>query len=93
LDAKRYQDALDSFAKVTDPPTDMFLERAICHAYLGHEDDARKNLRKYQERAEEEFSSFPGEDPVTWRAFFLRYNTRRRREVTDHFIEVPARPG
>ena len=41
LDAKRYQDALDSFAKVTDPPTDMFLERAICHAYLGQEDDAR----------------------------------------------------
>jgi adenylate cyclase len=93
LDAKRYQDALDSFAKVTDPPTDMFLERAICHAYLGHEDDARKNLRKYQERAEEEFSSFPGEDPVTWRAFFLRYNTRRRREVTDHFIEGARKAG
>jgi hypothetical protein len=46
LDAKRYQDALDSFAKVTDPPMIMFLERAICHAYLGHDDDACGNLRK-----------------------------------------------
>ena len=93
LDAKRYQDALDSFAKVTDPPTDMFLERAICHAYLGQEDDARGNLRKYLERAREELSSFPGEDPVAWRAFFLRYHTRRRREVTDHFIEGARKAG
>ena len=93
LDAKRYQDALDSFAKVTDPPTDMFLERAICHAYLGQEDEARGNLRKYLERAQEELSSFPGEDPVAWRAFFLRYHTRRRREVTDHFIEGARKAG
>jgi len=93
LDAKRYQDALDSFAKVTDPPTDMFLERAICHAYLGQEEDARVGLRKYIERAREELSSFPGDDPVGWRAFFLRYHNRRRREVTDHFIEGARRAG
>src|SRR5262245_41343997 len=93
LDAKRYQDALDSFAKVTDPPTGMFLERAICHAYLGQEDEARGNLRKYLEHAREEFSSFPAEDPVAWRAFFLRYHTRRRREVTNHFIEGARKAG
>jgi TolB-like protein len=93
LDAKRYQDALESFAKVTDPPTDMFLERAICHAYLGQKDDACGNLRKYVERAQEEFSAFPAEDPVAWRAFFLRYHTRRRREVTDHFIEGARKAG
>jgi adenylate cyclase len=93
LDAKRYQDALESFAKVTNPPTDMFLEGAICHAYLGHEDDARRNLRKYLERAQEELSSFPGEDPVAWRAFLLRYSKRRRREVTDHFIEGARKAG
>jgi adenylate cyclase len=93
LDAKRYQDALDSFAKVTNPMTEMFLERAICHAYLGQEDDARKHLRKYLERAQKEVSSFPGEDPVAWRAFFLRYNIRRRREVTDHLIEGARKAG
>jgi len=93
LDAKRYQDALDSFAKVTNPMTEMFLERAICHAYLGQEDDARKHLRKYLERAQKEFSSFPGEDPVAWRAFFLRYNIRRRMEVTDHLIEGARKAG
>ena len=68
LDAKRYQDALDSFARVTDPPTDMFLDRAICQAYLGQEDDARGSLRMYLQRAKEELSSFPGEDPAAWRA-------------------------
>jgi hypothetical protein len=93
LDAKRYQDALNSFAKVTDPPTNMFLELAICHAYLGHQEDAGVNLRKYLERAREELSSFPGEDPAAWRAFYLRYQIRRRMEVTDHFIEGARKAG
>ena len=93
LDAKRYQDALESFAKVLDPPTGMFLEAAICHAYLGEEDDARTNLRKYLARARRELSSFPGEDPVAWRAFLMHYHTRRRREVTDHFIEGARKAG
>jgi tetratricopeptide (TPR) repeat protein len=93
LDAMRYQDALDSFAKVVDPGTEIFLERAICHAYLGQEDDARANIRKYLERAQKEFSSFPGEDPVAWRAFLSRNHSRRRKEVTDHLIEGARRAG
>jgi adenylate cyclase len=93
LDAKRYQDALDSFAKVTDPPTVMFLERAICHAYLGQEDEARRNLRKYRERAQQELSPFPGEDPVAWRALLLRMATRRRHEFTDHYLEGARKAG
>jgi len=93
LDAKRYQDALDSFARVTNPPTDMFLEKAICHAYLGQEDDARENLRKYLEHARDEFSSFPGEDPVAWRTFLLRFFTRRRGEATDHLVEGARKAG
>lgn len=93
LDAKRYQEALESFAKVTDPPTDMFLEKAICHAYLGHEEDAREILRTYLERAQKELSAFPGQDPVAWRTFFWNHNRRRRREVTEHFIEGARRAG
>jgi adenylate cyclase len=93
LDAKRYQDALASFAKVTDPPTDLFLERAICHAYLSQEEEARENVQQYLRRAEEELASFPGKNPIAWREFFLRYQTRRRREVTDHFIEGARKAG
>ena len=93
FDAKRYQDALDSFAKVTDPPTYLFLESAACHAYLGQEEDARRNLRKYLEGARRELSPFPGEDPVAWRELLLRYATRQRREVTDHFIEGVRKAG
>jgi adenylate cyclase len=93
LDAKRYQEALDAFAKVMNPPTDMFLERAICHAYLGQEDDAHRSLSKYLERARDELAAFPGEDSAAWHAFFLRYYTRRRREVIDHFIEGARRAG
>jgi adenylate cyclase len=93
LDAKRYEEALESFAKVTNPPTDMFLERAICHAYLGQEDSARGNLRRYLERAQNEFAAFPGEDPVAWRAHILRYVKRRRWEVTEHFIEGARKAG
>ena len=61
--AKR-QAEQDSFAKVTDPPNFVFLERAICLAYLGQSEDARRNLRIYLERAQRELSEFPGEDPA-----------------------------
>ena len=93
LDAKRYEEAINSFAKVTDPPNFMFLERAICLAYLGQSEDARRNLRIYLERAQRELSEFPGEDPVAWRAFFVRYVNRRRPEVTEHFIEGARKAG
>lgn len=93
LDAKRYQEAVDSFAKVTDPPNFVFLERAICLAYLGQSEDARRNLRIYLERAQRELSDFPGEDPAAWRAFFFRYVNRRRPEVTEHFIEGARKAG
>ena len=93
LDAKRYQEALDSFAKVTDPPNFVFLERAICLAYLGRSEEARQNLRIYLERAKRELSKFPDEDPAAWRAFFFRYLNRRRPEVTEHFIEGARKAG
>ena len=93
LDAKRYQDALDSFAKVIDPPAAMFLEMAICHAYLDAMDTAQTCLNKYLELVKSELSAFPGEDPVAWRGFLLRYHTRRRQEVTDHFIEGARKAG
>jgi adenylate cyclase len=92
LDARRYREALESFAKVIDPPTVLFLETAVCHAYLGEMDSARANLRNYLEHAAKEMKFFPGDDPVAWRTFFLRL-TRRRMEVTDHFIEGARKAG
>ena len=92
LDARRYREALDSFAKVMDPPTVLFLQSAVCRAYLGELDSAHTNLRIYLERAEKELKFFPGDDPVAWRTFLLRA-TRRRMEFTDHFIEGARRAG
>jgi TolB-like protein/Flp pilus assembly protein TadD len=93
LDAKRYEEALESFAKVTNPPADMLLEKAICHAYLGQQDNARESLRRYLERAQDELAVFPGDDPVAWRRQILRYTKRRQREVTEHFIEGARKAG
>jgi TolB-like protein/class 3 adenylate cyclase len=93
LDAKRYEEALDSFAKVTDPPAFLFLERAICLAYLGQSEDARRSLRMYLDRARREMPGFPGEDPAAWRAIFLRFMHRRRPELTEHFIEGARKAG
>lgn len=93
LDAKRYQEALDSFAKVTEASTLMFLDRAVCHAYLGQEDDAHRNIREYLDRAQEEMSQFPGENPMAWRAFLERITSRRRQEFTDHYLEGARKAG
>ena len=93
LDARRYQEAVDAFAKVTDPPTVMSLEKAICYAYLGQKDAAQESLRSYLDRAREELSAFPGDDPAAWRALFQRYFTRRHQEVTDHLIHGARMAG
>jgi TolB-like protein len=93
LDAKRYQEALDSFAKVTDPPNIVFLERAVCLAHLGQSEDARRNLHIYLDRAQREMPQFPGEDPAAWRTVLLRYMHRRRPEMTEHFIEGARKAG
>lgn len=92
LDARRYREALESFAKVMDPPTFLFLESAVCHAHLGELDSAHTKLRTYLERAEKELKLFPGDDPVAWRTFLLR-SARRRMEFTDHFIEGARKAG
>jgi adenylate cyclase len=93
LDARLHREALESFAKVMDAPTDLFMESAVCHAHLGELDSAHTKLRTYLERAEKELKLFPGDDPVAWRAFLLRYWTRRRMEFTDHFIEGARKAG
>jgi tetratricopeptide (TPR) repeat protein len=92
LDARRYREALESFAKVMDPPTFLFLESAVCHAHLGELDSAHTKLRTYLERAEKELKLFPGDDPVAWRTFLLR-SARRQMEFTDHFIEGARKAG
>ncbi len=93
LDARRYQDALDSFAAVTDPVTFLFLERAVCLAYLGQVEDAHRSLHMYLERAQRELSGFPGDDPLAWRKFLLRAVMRRRPETTEHFIDGARKAG
>jgi adenylate cyclase len=90
--ARRYQEAIDVISQVTDPPTWHYLELAACHAYLKHEELARRNLNSYLEHAENEMLRFPGNDLNAWRAF-LEQNEFKRREDLEHFIEGVRRAG
>jgi hypothetical protein len=38
LEARRYQEAIDTLLKVPDPPPDVHLELAVSYAYLGQKD-------------------------------------------------------
>jgi TolB-like protein/Tfp pilus assembly protein PilF len=93
LDARRYQDAVDTLSKVSKPPTVTHLEMAVCYAYLGQQDKARDCLNTYLNLAEEELEEFPGEDPSAWRAFLEKTIVRRRKEDVEHFIDGAREAG
>lgn len=93
LAARRYQEAVEALRKVPNPPTDVYLELAICFAYLGNTDEAKSNLDLYIDLAKTELSDFPGEDANAWRALFKRTLPRRRQEDVDHMIEGARRAG
>jgi adenylate cyclase len=93
FNARRYQDAIDVISQVTDSPSFSYLELAICHAYLGHEESSRSSLDQYLQRAKSEMVHFPGDDPIAWRAHFEQTVTRRRNEDLEHYIEGVRRAG
>ncbi|MGI9450651.1 MAG: hypothetical protein ACR2QH_08460, partial [Geminicoccaceae bacterium] len=75
-----------------DPPSWHYLELAACHAYLKHEEHARRNLDSYLQRAKNELIHFPGTGPNAWRTF-LEQTVFKRREDLEHFIEGVRRAG
>lgn len=93
LDARRYQEAIETLSKVPDPPTSAHLEMAICFAYLGQEENARNSLNTYLDLARVELDGFPGEDPQAWRTFLERTTVRRQKQDVEHFIEGARKAG
>jgi adenylate cyclase len=91
--AKRYEEAIDAFSQVTDPPANLFLTLAAACAYLGRDSDARSNMSIFLDRAKDELNPFPGDDPRAWRRHFERTYARQRKEDSEHKIEGARRAG
>jgi len=91
--AKRYEEAIDAFAQVTDPPTSLYLDLAAAFAYLGRDSDARNAMNIFLDRAKDELNPFPGDDPRAWRRYLERWIVRRRKEDLEHMIEGVRRAG
>ena len=91
--AKRYEEAIDAFSKVTDPPAVLYLDLAAACAYLGRDSDARDNMNTFLDRARNELNPFPGDDPQAWRRYFERTCIRRRKEDFEHIIEGARKAG
>ena len=93
LGAKRYEEAIDAFSLVTDPPVSLYMELAAAYAYLGRDSDARSNMRIFLDGAKDELNPFPEDDPEAWRRYFERTHARRRKEDFEHMIEGARRAG
>ncbi len=91
--AKRYEEAIDAFSRVTDPPAFVYQDLAAAYAYLGQNSDARSNMKIFLDRARDEMNPFPGDDPQAWRRHFERTYVRRRKEDFEHMIEGARRAG
>ena len=91
--AKRYEEAIDAFSQVTDPPAALYLDLAAACAYLGRDSDARDNMNTFLDRARNELNPFPGDDPQAWRRYFERTCIRRRKEDFEHIIEGARKAG
>jgi len=91
--AKRYEEAIDAFSQVTDPPASLYRELAAAYAYLGRDTNARSNMNIYLDRAKNEMNPFPGEDPQAWRRYLERAYAFRRKEDLEHMIEGARMAG
>jgi adenylate cyclase len=91
--AKRYEEAIDAFSQVTDPPTSQFMELAAAYAYLGRDDDARDAMNVFLQRAKDELKPFPGDDPQAWRRYMDLGYARRHKDDFEHILEGARRAG
>jgi adenylate cyclase len=91
--AKRYEEAIDAFSQVTDPPTSQFLDLASAYAYLGRDSDARSAMSNFLDRAKDELNPFPGDDPQAWRRYLEWAYDRRRKEDFEHILEGARKAG
>jgi adenylate cyclase len=86
LEARRYDEAIDTLLKVPDPPKDVHLELAVSYAFVGRNEKARGHIQHYLNRAKNEMTAFPGEDPLAWRAHIEKTHKRRHKENVEHYI-------
>ena len=91
--AKRYEEAIDAFSQVTDPPTPLYLDLASACAFLGRDSDAHDAMDVFLDRAKGELNPFPGDDPRAWRRYMERSIIRRRKEDFEHELEGARRAG
>ena len=91
--AKRYEEAIDAFSQVTDPPTTHFLDLASAYAYLGRDSDARSAMNEFLNRAKDELNPFPGDDRRAWQQYLEWAYARRRKVDFEHIVEGARRAG
>jgi tetratricopeptide (TPR) repeat protein len=91
--AKRYDEAIEAFSQVTDPPAAQFLDLASAYAYLGRDSDAHSAMNKFLDHSKDELNPFPGDDPQAWRRYLEWTYDRRQKADFEHILEGARRAG
>lgn len=70
--AKRYDEALSAFGKMSYLPLEIQGCVAACYAQLGRDDEARIAAAEFLDRAQTEFADYPGDKIEKWQDYWHR---------------------
>ncbi len=70
--AKRYNEALANFGKMSYLPLEIQGCTAACYARLGREEEASRAAAEFLDRAQTELADYPGDNIEQWQAYWQR---------------------
>jgi Flp pilus assembly protein TadD len=91
--AGRYSEALTAFHEMKDLPTVVRAMIAATLAQLDRMDEAKREMAKFLQIASAEHATYPGFDPLAWRAYFSHSLHYRDPSDLDRWIEGLSKAG
>ena len=91
--AKRYDEALVTFSKMSYLPLEIQGCLAACHAQLRRDDEAGAAAAEFLDRAEAEFAVHPGDDVERWHAYWLRLMPMKEAVDREHLYDGLRKAG
>ena len=88
-----YNAALEAFGQLRLPPVEVEGWRSACYAQIDNIDRAKETIEIFKQRAETEFSIYPGDKDGGWRDYWYRTQPFRKIEDQEHLFEGLQKAG
>ena len=90
--AERYENAIKTFARISEPGSDVQACIAACFAQLGRDEDARTAAAMFHDRIKSEFEN-QSWDAEGWNEYWTNLFTFKNPDQLDHLIDGLGKAG